>query len=265
MAPPVLLTIAGSDSGGGAGIQADLKTFEALGGFGASVLTALTAQNTCGVSAVHAVPPLFVLEQLEAVVSDLPPAATKLGMLFSAEIVQVVATALAKYRLPNLVLDPVMVAKSGDTLLQGDAVKALKEKLLPLCTVVTPNLPEAELLCGFAVSGRAEMEKAAAVLGECSAAVLLKGGHLAGDTVWDLLWRRGEVPVWFSGPRVDSKNTHGTGCTLSSAVAVGLALGQDLPRAVSFARDYVQGAIRGSQNWKLGGGHGPLDHGWRQR
>lgn len=265
MAPPLLLTIAGSDSGGGAGIQADLKTFSALGAFGTSVITALTAQNTRGVSGVQGVPSSFVLAQIEAVVTDLPPAATKIGMLFSTEMVRAVAEAVRYYALKPTVLDPVMVAKSGDPLLEPDAIAVLREKLLPLCSVVTPNVPEAELLVGFPIRERHDMERAAEQLSQSGTAVFLKGGHLAGSSVWDLLWRRGHTPLWFSGPRIDSSNTHGTGCTLSSALAAELAWGQDLPRAASAARAFVQGAMRGSQGWRIGNGHGPLDHGWKQR
>lgn len=254
------LTIAGSDSGGGAGIQADLKTFGALGVFGMSVLTALTAQNTVGVTGVHEVPPDFVAAQIDAVMSDLGTDAVKTGMLSNAAIIEVVAERLRHYAVPALVVDPVMVAKSGDALLRADACTALVEALLPLATIVTPNLPEAGVLTGSAVTGPVEMHAAAKRIHDLGPSwVLIKGGHLPGDQIVDLLYD-GRDFLEFAGDRIDTPNTHGTGCTLASAIAAGLAQGSDVPEAVRRGRDYLQHVLQVSRNLRLGHGHGPMHH-----
>ena len=258
------LTIAGSDSGGGAGIQADLKTFAALGCYGMSVITALTAQNTVGVSAIHPVPPAFVARQLEVVLEDMGTDAVKIGMIHNSDLIRVIADRLHRYDAPNIVIDPVMVAKSGDRLLQDEAVEALKEELLPLVTVITPNLPEAAVLLGSPIEGRKAMEEAARELARFGpAAVLLKGGHLEGERCPDLLYLRQEdKAIFFEARRVKTSNTHGTGCTLSSAIAAGLARGLSLADAVGRAKDYLTGALRAGAHYRLGRGHGPVHHFW---
>ena len=255
---PVVLTIAGSDSGGGAGMQADLKTFEAWGVFGTSALTAVTAQNTLGVSAVHTVPPSIVRAQVEAVAADLDPSAVKTGMLATAELIGVVASAIAEHALPNFVLDPVMVATSGDPLLEEPAISALKAELLPLATLVTPNLPEAEALTGGTVTGIEGMREAARAIVDAGAgAALIKGGHLAGDEVVDLLWDGANERRWRRA-RIHTPHTHGTGCSLSAAIAAGLALELPLEEAVDRAVSYLARAI--GQAPGLGGGRGPIRH-----
>lgn len=255
---PIVLTIAGSDSGGGAGIQADLKTFHAFGAFGTSVITALTAQNTLGVSGVHAVPPAFVRAQLDAVATDLRPAALKTGMLATREIVDAVADGIEAYGLDNLVVDPVMIATSGDRLLDPGAERAIAERLLPLLTLITPNLDEAALLVGAPVETVPQMERAAHALVERGArAALVKGGHLAGDDVVDVLFDGAALAQW-RRPRVATHAGHGTGCTLSAAIAAGLAHGRPLHAAVEDALDYVHRAI--AQAPSLGSGSAPLNH-----
>ena len=262
-APPVALTVAGSDSGGGAGIQADLKTFHAFGVFGTSAVTAITAQNTLGVTAVHAVPLDVVRAQIDAVASDLPPAAVKSGMLATAALVEAVADALRDHRLEAYVLDPVMVATSGDRLLDEDAEEAVVRRLLPLAALVTPNLHEAGILTGAPVSTFDDMRRAARALVDAGAgAALVKGGHLAEREAVDVLWDGREERVW-RRRRLPARNTHGTGCTLSAAVAAGLARGASLPDAVDTAVDYVARAIAGAPD--LGGGHGPVNHFTRPR
>lgn len=261
---PVVLTIAGSDSGGGAGIQADLKTFHAFRTFGTSVLTAITAQNTLGVHAVHPVPIQLVRAQIEAVATDLAPVACKSGMLATAALVRAVAAAIREYRLPNYVLDPVMVATSGDRLLDADAEQTVSEELLPLAALVTPNLDEATLLAGFPVTTPAEMRRAAdALVTRGAAAALIKGGHLEREEVVDILFDGTEWHEW-RRPRLDTRSTHGTGCTLSAAVAAGLAHGRPLLEAVDAALDFVHRAMRAAPS--LGHGHGPLNHlvPWRE-
>ncbi len=254
---PVALTIAGSDSGGGAGIQADLKTFHAFGVFGTSVVTAVTAQNTRGVYAIHAIPLDVVRAQIRAVASDLRPAALKTGMLATAELVSAVAAAVRTHELADLVVDPVMVATSGDRLLAEDAVSALRLELLPLGRLVTPNLHEAEILTGARIASLDEMRVAAErILDFGVEAVLVKGGHLEGDAV-DLLVGPDGERVW-RHPRIDSGSTHGTGCTLSAAVTAGLARGDDLETAVDRAVRYVARAIATAPG--LGGGNGPVNH-----
>lgn len=254
------LTIAGSDPSGGAGIQADLKTFAALGTYGMAVITALTAQNTVGVTGVHAVPPDFIALQIDTVVNDIPPDAVKTGMLASAEIVRVVAGKAREHNLRNLVVDPVMVAKSGDSLLADDAVRAMREDLVPLATVVTPNLPEAAALLGRPVKTLDEMREAARAIHAIGATnVVVKGGHLEGDTVVDMLFD-GKSLHEFSGPRVQTPNTHGTGCTFASAIAAYLALGDGVQEAVRKAKDYLAGALQHA--YDTGKGHGSVNHMW---
>ncbi len=258
-----LLTIAGSDSGGGAGIQADLKTFSALGCYGMSVITALTAQNTRGVTGIHPVPASFAEQQMEAVFSDIGADAVKIGMLYSAELIETVARQLNKYRIEKIILDPVMVAQSGDKLLQDDAVEALKEYLIPLATVVTPNLPEAQVLIGRELNTLEDMQEAARVIasGRCRS-VLIKGGHLENsDACTDILYLTDEDRfVILSSERIKTRNNHGTGCTLSSAIAAFLAKGENTEQAVRKAKAYIREAIRAGADYTIGQGHGPVDH-----
>lgn len=259
--PAIALTVAGSDSGGGAGIQADLKTFSALGVYGASVITAITAQNTRAVTAVHAVPVGVVTAQLEAVFADLAVAAVKIGMLGDAALIAGVAQGLCERRLP-VVLDPVMVAKSGDALLPEDAVTALRELLLPLSTVLTPNLPEAARLLGVdqAASEEEMAAQGRALLALGPQAVLMKGGHGQGARCVDLLIVRNGETLRLEAPRRATRNTHGTGCTLSAAIAAGLARRQSLETAVRAAHAYLQGAIAAADGLAVGTGHGPVHH-----
>lgn len=259
---PNALTIAGSDCSGGAGIQADLKAFSALGAYGASVITALTAQNTRGVRAIHEVPADFVRAQLDAVFEDLRIDAVKIGMLSSPAIIEVVADAIERFRPGVVVLDPVMVAKSGDSLLRDDAVEVLASRLVPLATLLTPNLPEACTLLGRAVPiGRADMDEVAAKLRELGPdAVLLKGGHLEGESLVDLLDDGDEAPLRLASRRFDTHNTHGTGCSLSSGVAARLGAGESLRDAVILAHSWLQGAIASSEDLDVGEGHGPVHH-----
>ena len=257
-----VLSIAGSDSGGGAGIQADLKTFAALGCYGITAITALTAQNTLGVSAIHGVPPEMLKAQLSAVLDDIGVDAVKIGMLHAPDIVRTVAWALKHYNVKQVVLDPVMVATSGDRLIAAETVQVLVDELFPLATVVTPNLDEAALLLGRPITGAHELEAAARdLLAMGTPAVLLKGGHLPGDTVTDLLVTGAGAPQRLSSPRIASRNTHGTGCTLSSAIASFLALGEPLDQAVAKARSYILQAIAQGADVYTGAGHGPLNHG----
>jgi hydroxymethylpyrimidine/phosphomethylpyrimidine kinase len=254
----IALTIAGSDSGGGAGIQADIKTFQAFGVFGTSAITAITAQNTTGVYAVHPIPLDAVREQIARVVDDLRPAATKSGMLATAALVETVADAIEAHELAPYVLDPVMVATSGDRLLDEDAVQAVMARLLPLATVVTPNLEEARILTGLPVDGESGARAAAARLVESGAgAALIKGGHGVGEEVVDVFWDGRAERVW-RRPRIHTSSTHGTGCTLSAAITAGLALGNPLDVAVDHALSFVADAIREAPG--LGSGHGPLNH-----
>ena len=260
---PRLLSIAGSDSGGGAGIQADLKTFSALGCFGMTAVTALTAQNTCGVRAIHGVPPQMLADQIDAVVEDIGVDAVKIGMLHSPEIVQAVADAIARHALPHVVLDPVMVATSGAVLIDSLAIAALVRELFGRAVLVTPNLDEASLLVGRALTSEADMQAAALeLLAKGAKAVLVKGGHLAGEVVSDLLQVAGAAPHWMRAPRIATANTHGTGCTLSSAIAAYLALGHTLVDAVEAARAYVRSALAAGATVKTGQGGGPLNHGF---
>lgn len=254
---PRLLTIAGSDSGGGAGIQADLKTFSAFGAYGMSVVTAVTAQNTVAVERVETLPSGVIEAQIRAVLDDIGVDAIKIGMLATVPIVEVVARALANGPPVPIVLDPVMVAKSGDALLDPSAVEALRDLLLPHATLLTPNLPEAERLSGLPVSTDPERVEAAKALASARRAVLIKGGHATGETLVDLLWH-GDAVERFEHPRQSTRSTHGTGCTLSSAIAAGLGHGRPLAVAVGEAIDYLTGAIRAA--FPLGRGQGPVDH-----
>ena len=251
------LTIAGSDSSGGAGIQADIKTMTANGVYAMSAVTALTAQNTTGVYGILESTPEFLTSQLDCIFTDIFPDAVKTGMVSSTGLIEVIADKLKQYKAKNIVVDPVMVATSGSRLISQEAVDALKELLLPLATVLTPNIPEAEVLSGLTISGPADMEKAAQAIGETyGCAVLCKGGHDLNDAN-DLLWRDGTCK-WFHGRRIDNPNTHGTGCTLSSAIASNLAKGCDLDTAVDRAKAYLSGALAAMLD--LGAGQGPMDH-----
>jgi hydroxymethylpyrimidine/phosphomethylpyrimidine kinase len=255
---PIALTIAGSDSGGGAGIQADLKTFHAFGVYGTSAITAITVQNTLGVTGIHPIPLETVRGQIDAVASDLPPAAVKTGMLATVPLVEAVARAIREHDLGNLVVDPVMVATSGDRLLEAAAESAIARVLLPLATLVTPNLHEARILTGLPVEGEEGMEAAARKLVAMgAAAALVKGGHMGGEESVDLLFDGREVRSW-RRPRILTRHTHGTGCTLSAAVAAGLARGLGTGDAAAAAIDYVARAIATAPG--LGRGNGPVNH-----
>lgn len=259
---PVALTIAGSDSSGGAGIQADLKTFTALGVYGASVLTALTAQSTRGVTAVHTPPAEFVRAQIDAVMGDLAVAAVKTGMLANAAIVAAVADAMAGLPGLPLVVDPVMVATSGDSLLEADAVETLKGRLIPLATLITPNVPEAAALLGTqqATSTEEAGRQAQALLALGCKAVLVKGGHRLGEAAVDILATADGGLQAFSAPRIDSRNTHGTGCTLSAAIVALLASGYAMPEAIEGAKQFLTAAIAAGRSQVIGKGQGPVDH-----
>ena len=256
------LTIAGSDSGGGAGIQADLKTFAACGVYGTSAVTAVTAQNTLGVTAWEPISTELVIAQIEAVGDDLPPAAVKTGMLATAAIVEAVAAAIAALDLPNLVVDPVMIAKGGDRLLQSEAVAAIRTHLLKLATVVTPNVPEAEVLTGLSIKSLDDMRTAARRIRTLGPrVVVVKGGHLPqGDRVVDVV-STPDAEFELTGRRFETRHTHGTGCTFAAAIAAFLALGQPVEEALRSARAYLEGAIEHAPG--LGRGHGPLNHFWR--
>ena len=251
------LTIAGSDSSGGAGIQADIKTMTANGVFATCAVTALTAQNTTGVTDILESTPHFLAEQLDAVFTDIVPDAVKIGMVSSAELIAVIAEKLRQYGAERVVVDPVMVATSGAKLLRDDAIQALTSQLLPLATVLTPNIPEAEILSGLTITDAAGMEAAARTISQrYGCAVLCKGGHQINDAD-DLLWRSG-TGKWFHGKRIANPNTHGTGCTLSSAIASNLAKGFDLDTSVERAKAYISGCL--SAMLDLGHGSGPMDH-----
>jgi hydroxymethylpyrimidine/phosphomethylpyrimidine kinase len=266
MTTPIALTIAGSDPSGGAGIQADLKTFAALGVYGASVITALTAQNTQKVTGILDVPPAFIAAQIDAVFSDLAVDAVKVGMLLQAAAVEAVARGLVRHKAANVVLDPVMAASSGASLIANDAVGALRRLMIPRAVLITPNLPEAAALTGASVArNEREMEvQAREILSLGARHVLIKGGHGEGEESVDLLVAQGEV-VRFAAKRIATKNTHGTGCTLSSAIAAGLAKGRALAEAVSQAKAYVTAAIAGADALAVGHGRGPLNHFPEQR
>lgn len=260
-----VLTIAGSDSGGGAGIQADLKTIAANGCYGASVITALTAQNTQGVTAIHPVPIDFVTAQMDAVLGDIGADAVKVGMLFSPELIRAVAQGLMKHRVSTIVLDPVMVAQSGDKLLQDEAIDALKTELIPLATLITPNLPEASVLLHREITTPEDALKAVTDLATFGCQnVLVKGGHLESGDSDDCLYLVSEKRiVTLRGLRIPTRNNHGTGCTLSSAIASGLAKGENMETAVRLAKEYINGAIRAGADYVLGHGHGPVHHFFR--
>lgn len=251
------LTIAGSDSCGGAGIQADIKTMTANGVYAMSAITALTAQNTTGVSDIYEVSPEFLQAQLKAIFEDITPDAIKIGMVSSSDLIKTIAKSLKEYNGKNIVLDPIMVATSGAKLISDDAISTLKEYLIPLATVITPNIPEAEVLSNMEIHNEEKMIKAAAVISEkYDCAVLCKGGHSINDAN-DLLYRNGEYK-WFYGKKINNPNTHGTGCTLSSAIASNLAKGRDLDTSVEKAKKYISGAL--SAMLDLGKGSGPMNH-----
>lgn len=261
---PRALTIAGSDSGGGAGIQADLKTFEHRGAYGMSVITALTAQNTLGVSGVHEVPPAFVRAQLDAVADDIGVDAAKTGMLATGEIIEVVAAGIREHGIDRLVVDPVAASKHGDPLLREDAVDALREEILPLALVATPNLGELELLAGAAVESVDDLAAAATAFLELGPRwVLAKGGHLPGNEDAVDLLTDGDVRLEVTAERLETRDTHGTGCTLSAAIAAELARGSEVVEAVNAAKRYLTGALR--QGVRIGAGIGPVDHQWERR
>ena len=252
------LTIAGSDSSGGAGIQADIKTMTANGVYAMSAITALTAQNTTGVTSIMEATPQFLAEALDCIFTDIYPDAIKTGMVSSSELIEVIADKLTGYQAKNIVVDPVMVATSGARLISEDAISTLKSKLLPLAKVITPNIPEAEVLSEMQIKSEADMEKAAEIIcNRLGCSVLLKGGHQLNDAN-DLLWQKNEQATWFMGKRIDNPNTHGTGCTLSSAIASNLAKGYDLKTSVKYAKNYISGALAAGLN--LGKGSGPMNH-----
>ncbi len=260
MIPRRVLTIAGSDSGGGAGIQADLKTITVLGGFGMSVITALTAQNTLGVQGIHDVPVDFIEAQFDAVASDIGVDAAKTGMLATADVIRFVARKIREYGIEKLVVDPVMIAKGGTPLIRDEAKLPLLAELIPLAFVVTPNVPEAEILAGMKIASLADMEEAARRIHRAGARhVVVKGGHLnrgLGEAT-DVLYDGREVHR-LASPWIATRDTHGTGCTFSAAIATGLAHGKDVPDAVAAAKRYITEAIRHA--WRIGGGHGPTNH-----
>jgi hydroxymethylpyrimidine/phosphomethylpyrimidine kinase len=258
---PRVLSIAGSDSGGGAGIQADVKTFSALGCYGMTAITALTAQNTLGVRAIHAVPPQMLRDQIDSVMEDMGAHAVKIGMLHSPEIVQTVADAIDRHALPNVVLDPVMVATSGAVLIDNPAISIIVRELFWRVLLVTPNLDEASLLVGRVLHDERDMEAAAReFLAMGASAVLIKGGHLAGEVVCDLLLMKNSEPYWMRATRIPTRNTHGTGCTLSSAIAAYLALGASLVESVLAARGFVRASLEAGAKVRTGQGSGPLNH-----
>ena len=257
------LTIAGTDPSGGAGIQADIKTMTAHGVFALTAVTALVAQNTTGVKSIQEAPPDFLAQQLDCVFTDIFPDAVKTGMVASVPLIEVIADKLTEYGARNVVVDPVMVATSGDRLISEDALETLKRRLLPLAAVLTPNVPEAEILSGVKIETPEDMAHAARLIGETyGCAVLCKGGHQVNDAN-DLLWQKGRGARWYQSKRVDNPNTHGTGCTLSSAIASNLAKGMDLAAAVERAKEYIIGAL--SAMLDLGHGSGPMDHMWDLR
>lgn len=258
---PRVLSIAGSDSGGGAGIQADLKTFAALGCYGMTAITALTAQNTLGVRSIHGVPPQMLSDQIDSVIEDIGAHSVKIGMLHTPEMVLTVGKAIARHALQNIVLDPVMVATSGAVLIDQPAIPTLVRELFFRALLITPNLDEASLLVGKPLCSENDMESAASEMLDMGAnAVLLKGGHLSGELVCDLLWVKNFAPHWMRAPRINTANTHGTGCALSSAIAAYLALDMDLLEAVEAARVYVRAALSSSARVRTGQGSGPLNH-----
>lgn len=258
---PICLTIAGSDSGGGAGIQADLKVMSALGVYGASVITALTAQNTKEVRSVFPASPEFVIEQIETVFDDLEIDAVKIGMLGTPELTFAVASALRSVKAKNIILDPVMIAKSGDKLLQDDAIDALKQRLIPMADIITPNIPEAMVLLGKDKEPKIDdmQEYCNELLGLGSKSVLLKSGHMTGETLYDIYFDGDDI-MSLTSPRIDTKNTHGTGCSMSSAIASFIARGYDMKHAVSEAKTYIAEAVASADKLTIGTGHGPINH-----
>lgn len=259
---PVALTIAGSDSGGGAGIQADIKTFSALGVYGTSVLTAITAQNTRSVQGIQAVSPDMLRGQLEAIFQDFPVDAIKVGMLHTAESVRIVADLLSSYPMPSpVILDPVMISTSGSRLLEEDAIERMIHELFPQATLITPNIQEAEYLSGIPIRAEKEIPRVAEQLRSLGCkAVLIKGGHLPGENMTDWLFTAGHEPACLVSPTIESRNTHGTGCTLSSAITAYMALGYPLDEAVRSAKEYITQALAFGANIQLGKGNGPLNH-----
>ena len=257
-----VLTIAGSDCSGGAGIQADIKAISALGGYAASAITAITVQNTCGVTGIHPVPASYVKAQIEAVMTDIKPSAIKIGMINDVEIVKAIAESIKKYKPKFVVFDPVMVSTSGCKLIEDKAIEAIKEELLPLSTIITPNLSEAMVLTGDSISDAASMTAAGnKILKSGCGAVLIKGGHLEGNDMCDVLCiKEGNTPYIYTASKISSKNTPGTGCTLASSLATYLALGETLQEAVRKAKDYVHKGILNGKDVCIGSGHGPLNH-----
>lgn len=262
-----VLTIAGSDSGGGAGIQADIKAISAMGCYAASAITAITVQNTLGVQAVHPVPLDILRGQIDAVLSDIGADVVKIGMLHSSEVVILVAEMIEKYGITNVVLDPVMVSTSGHRLIEEDAVEVIKSRLLPLARVITPNVPEAEILAGCKIAGEDEFEAIARRLSDNgNVSVLMKAGHLSGDSLVDYFYNAEDDTITrLQSKRVQTKNTHGTGCTLSSAFAAALAKGEGLTMAATSAKRYIEQAIISGAAYEIGGGHGPVNHFWNMQ
>ncbi len=261
-----VLSIAGSDSGGGAGIQADIKAISACGGYAATVITAVTIQNTVGVKGVHVIPAEVVEAQIEAVLEDIGADAVKLGMLPNAEIIEAVARQLIRFQVRNIVLDPVMISTSGHRLIDLSAVEAIRERLFPLATLITPNLPEAEYITGIKITSEEDFAKVAAAFQNqnYSGSILLKAGHLNASSLTDYLYTGKEV-YSYRYDRIDTPNTHGTGCTLSSSIATFLAAGHPLPDAVDWAEKYIHKAILCGKEYEIGHGHGPVDHFYRFR
>ncbi|MEE1174656.1 MAG: bifunctional hydroxymethylpyrimidine kinase/phosphomethylpyrimidine kinase [Paludibacteraceae bacterium] len=261
---PTVLTIAGSDSGGGAGIQADIKAISAMGCYAASAITAITVQNTVGVQAVHPVPLDILAGQIDAVLSDIGADAIKIGMLHSAEVVNLAAEKIEQYGIKNVVLDPVMVSTSGHRLIEETAIDSLKSRLMPLARVITPNIPEAEILCGKKIASEKEFAEVAKILSlDNTVSVLLKAGHLTGETLVDYFYNAEDGSIaLLPSKRVNTRNTHGTGCTLSSAFAAALAKGETLTKAAQSAKQYIQQAIISGAEYQIGKGHGPVNHFW---
>lgn len=258
---PVVLSIAGSDSSGGAGIQADIKAMSAIGTFAATAITAITAQNTTGVSGIQGIDPQIVGQQIDAVFTDIHPKAVKIGMLFSKDIINTVAERLSYYKPEHIVLDPVMISTSGSKLIADDAIESMISQLVPLATVLTPNRFEAELLAGIKIDSYVQIEEAAnRIIRLGCKSVLIKGGHFSNDEMTDYLFSENGLEATFPGKFVGTKNTHGTGCTLSSAIAAYLALGKPLNEAVSSAKSYLQAALENGADVSIGSGHGPLNH-----
>lgn len=258
---PVALTIAGSDSGGGAGIQADIKTFSSLGVFGATAITAVTAQNTKGVRCIQAISPDILAGQIEAVRDDFMVDAIKIGMLNNQEAVELVADILPTFGNIPMILDPVMISTSGCKLLEDDAIRSIEERLFPIATLLTPNIPEAEFLSGIKINNENDIYSAARIIfGKGCSSLLIKGGHIKGERMVDRLFIKGEEPIALTSPTVETFNTHGTGCTLSSAIAAFMALGNGLHDAVSMAKEYINSALDAGSDVHIGEGHGPLNH-----